>query len=245
MSRLPPHTARRPSRYDTRLLGLLVSVLFTTACSAIHSDAVRELIALEGKKINDATAQMKAFRAATEERITSLTSARADVDQALKLQQAKEHEHALIFSSNQSWRAKTGGEAHDVAYMIGRVYLADHAGLDHKVRDQFDEDFLTLRALAAQLDTSWQSMQKLQAEVEAFARKSVLASVDAALVQAIAEQVPGGTDRLDASLKKARKVNDILEKALSAGVLGGGGETGPQVRSATQDLIDLLERVKR
>lgn len=215
----------------------------TTACSAVHSDSVRELIALEGQKINGATAEMKTFRAATEQRVKDLKKAQADLDRALKQQQASEHVHALIFSSNQNLTTKSGIDAHAVTYMIGQIYLSDHIGLEKKVLDQFEADYRTLTTLADRLDTSWQSIQKLHEELEAFAKKSALASVDAALLKAVAEQVPGASQQLDAALKQARKVNEILDKALGAQSLGG--EKGEQVRSVTQDLIDLMERVKK
>jgi len=74
----------------------------TAACSAVHSDGVRELITLEGEKIAGATAAMKGFRTESDERVKALKKAQADLDLALKQQQASEHVHALIFSSNQN-----------------------------------------------------------------------------------------------------------------------------------------------
>lgn len=227
-----------------RSLALLGAVLAaTTACSAVHSDAVRELIALEGQKIKAASTQVKTFRAETDERVQALAKARADLDVALRQQQASEHVHALVFGSNQNVRSKTGVDAHAVAYMIGQIYLAEHSGLEKTVREQFEADSQTLRTLAKRLDGSWQSIQKLHAEVERFAGRSGLASVDAALLRAVAEQVTGGTEQLDASLRKARHVNELLEKALATPALGG--DRGGPIRSTTQDLIDLLDRVKR
>lgn len=226
-----------------RLVVAAAVLMTTAACSAVHSDGVRELITLEGEKITGATAAMKGFRTETDERVKALKKAQADLDLALKQQQASEHVHALIFSSNQNLSTKSGVDAHAVAYMIGQIYLSEHIGLEQKVRDQFETDYGTLAALADRLDTSWQSIKQLHDQVDAFAKKSALASVDAAFVKAVADQVPGANPQIDAALKQARRVNDVLDKALSGRTLGG--ETGQQVRSVTQDLLDLLQRVRK
>src|SRR5262245_26822112 len=99
------------------------ALTMTAACSAVHSDAVRELLALEGQKINGATAEIKTFRAATEQRVEDLKKGQADLDRALKQQQASEHVHALIFSSNQNLTTKSGIDAHAVTYMIGQIVI--------------------------------------------------------------------------------------------------------------------------
>jgi hypothetical protein len=221
----------------------VAAVMTTAACSAVHSDAVRELITLEGQKITGATTEMKKFRAETDERVKALRAAQASLDTALRQQQASEHVHALIFSSNQNLSTKSGVDAHAVTYMIGQIYLSEHIGLEKKVRDQFEEDYRTLTTLTERLATSWQSIQKLHGEVEAFAKKSALASVDAGLLKAVAEQAPGASQQLDAALKQARRVNDVVDKVIGGRVRGG--ETAQQVRSVTQDLIDLVERVKK
>jgi len=244
MSHPPNATLRARVRQASASLALAVAALTTTAaCSAVHSDAVRELIALEGQKITGATTEMKNFRAETDKRVKALQAAQADLDTALKQQQASEHVHALIFSSNQNLSTKSGVDAHAVTYMIGQIYLSEHIGLEKKVRDQFEEDYRTLTTLADRLDASWQSIQKLHGEVEAFAKKSALASVDVELLKAVADQVPGASQQIDAALKQARKVNEILDKVLSGRVLGG--EKAEQVRSVTHDLLDLMERVKK
>jgi hypothetical protein len=244
MSEPPNATLRARVRRASAGLALAVAALTTTAaCSAVHSDAVRELIALEGQKITGATTEMKSFRAETDRRVKALQEAQANLDTAFKQQQASEHVHALIFSSNQNLSTKSGVDAHAVTYMIGQIYLSEHIGLEKKVRDQFDEDYRTLTTLAERLDTSWRSIQMLHGEVEAFAKKTALASVDAALLKAVAEQAPGASQQLDAALKQARKVNEVLDKVLGSRVLGG--EKAEQVRSVTQDLIDLVERVKK
>lgn len=244
MSGRPDLVARARVRCAVVHLALAAAALLTTAaCSAVHSDAVRELIVIEGSKIDGATAEMKKFRTATQQRVAALKKGQADLDKSLKQLQASEHVHALIFSSNQNLTTKLGVDAHAVTYMIGQIYLSEHIGLEKKVRDQFEEDYRTLAALADRLDTSWQSIKKLHDEVDAFAKKSALATVDAALVKAVAEQVPGASPQLDSALKQARRVNEVLDKALSTRVLGG--DTVQPVRSVTQDLIDLLERVKK
>jgi len=244
MSRRPDPVVFVRARCAVAHLALAAAALMTTAaCSAVHSDAVRQLIAVEGEKIDGATAETKKFRDATKQRVDALKTAQANLDKSLKQLQASEHVHALIFSSNQNLTTKSGVDAHAVTYMIGQIYLSEHIGLETKVADQFDEDYRTLETLAARLDTSWQSIKKLHDEVDAFAKKSALASVDAALVKAAAEQVPGASAQLDNALKQARRFNEALDKALSARVLGG--DAGQRARSVSQDLIDLLERVKK
>src|SRR5262249_60126296 len=108
------------------------------ACRAVNGGGGREISAGEGEKRAGETDAMKGFRTETDERVKALKKAQADLDLALKQQQASEHVHALIFSANQNLSTKSGVDAHAVAYMIGQIYLSEHIGLEQKVRDQFE-----------------------------------------------------------------------------------------------------------
>src|SRR5262249_9767711 len=120
MSRRPDPVVLVRVRCAVAHLALAAAALLTTAAgSAVPRGAVRQLIAVEGEKIDGATAEMKKFRDATAQRVDALKKAQASLDKSLKQLQASEHVHALIFSSNQNLTTKSGVDAHAVTYMIG------------------------------------------------------------------------------------------------------------------------------
>jgi len=224
-------------------LAVLPALFAAGGCTSIHSGAVRDLIAIQGNKIDAATEGSKRVQAATRSRIDALKQARADLDTAMRQQQASQHVHALVFSSSQNVGSKTGIDALAVAYLVGEIYLVDVGGLEEKAAAQFDQDLDALADVAARLDTSWGALKKTQDSLSAYAAKSGLASVDAALVAAVIEQTPGTSEKADTALRAARKLNDALDQIgsvpfLRSGALGQG-------RAVTTDLIDLLERAKK
>jgi hypothetical protein len=225
------------------ILVLLPALAAAAGCTSIHSGAVRDLIAIQGRKIDEATAGSKRVQVETDARIAAIRQARANLDQALKQQQASEHVHALVFSSNQNLPAQTDTHAFALAYLVSQVYLADGGGLDEKTSAQFDQDLDALADVAARLNSSWAALKKTQDSLGAYAAKSGLASVDADLVTAVIEQVPGTSEKADTALRAAKKLNDALDQvsggpALRSGLFGRG-------RAINTDLIDLLERVKK
>ncbi len=222
---------------------VVISLITLAGCTSIHSAAVQELIAIEGRKIDAATAAARQFKEETAKRIEAMKSARADLDAGLKRQRASEHVHTLIFSSNQNVASKAGIDAYAIAYLIGQIYLADGVGLEKRVMDQFDRDFDALAELGTRIDASWASLKKIHAGIAEYSAKSALASVDPALVSAVIEQIPSASEKAETALKAARGLNEVLDRVVMVPALRMG--TLDQTRSLTIDLIDLLERVKK
>jgi len=212
-------------------------------CSSIHSDAVRDLIKREGVKIDAAQTNIDLFQRQTAERIKFMKAALKDMNERMKQVRASEAKHQLIFSSYQNITSKKGADASAVAYLIGKIYLADHDGLDRKVMDQFDEDFCALEEAAQRLAQSWKSLGSLHHQIKSYANKSALASLDPAFIAAVVEQVPAASKSLNEVLDHSRTVNDALDEAATFRFLKG--PTLQRGRSLTTDLIELLERVKK
>jgi len=229
---------QRPS-----LVIFLALLLATSGCSAVRSESVRGLIQKEGATIDRAQTNIDLFQKQTEDRVTALSEALRELTLAGKSLQQVETLHQVVFSSYQNVESKQGQDAHSAAYLLGKVYLAQYEGLQRKVLDQFDEDFCTLRDLAAQMGTSWKSVATIHHQVQRYANQSALASVDPALLAALAEQVPGSSDRIRQVLDNSRTVNEGLDEALNFSFLPG--KALGQTRSVTMDLVELLERMKK
>ncbi|MGH7232557.1 MAG: hypothetical protein ACREJU_14545 [Nitrospiraceae bacterium] len=215
-----------------------------SGCSAIHSKSVRNLIAKEGGKIREARKNFdEKVAQGTADRIIMTDKGIQSLSKSLETLRANEAAHSFIFSSYQNVSTKTGVDAQAVAYLIGTIYMAEHEGLEKKVLNQFKEDFAAMHQAKSQLSDSWKSLEVLHKRVQDYANKSVFASVDPELVDAIAQEVPGGSRSIDVVLRHSEQVNAALEEILGLGVVRSGAfERG---RSVTTDLLDLLERVKR
>jgi hypothetical protein len=114
--------------------------------------------------------------------------------------------------------------------------------LEQAVAKQFDDDFCALLEAANQVEDSWADLGRIHTLIERYADKSALASLDPKLVGAIAEQVPGGSDRLAQVLQQSSTLNDALQEAMTYQFLKT--RTLERTRSLTVDLMDLLERVQ-
>ena len=226
----------------TTAWALLLTVIFICGCSSIHSTAVKSLIAKEGEKLDAANQTATNFARATTLRIEALTNAVSSLNAAFKQQQTSELAHALIFSANQNIASKQGVDAHAVAYLIGSLYLIDQAGLENAVSDQFTQDVEALQQQARLIQQSWASLKILHQQIQGFANRSALASMDPAFVNAIAAEIPGASAEMDTVLKSAQKVNAALGTALTVGPLKTQGLE--QSQTQISDLIDLLNRVK-
>jgi hypothetical protein len=174
--------------------------------------------------------------------VDHLKSSIEDLNQSIKLTQAAEAKHSLITSTPQPVLSKTDVEAWAISYLIAKTYLAEYEGLEQAVVKQFDDDFCALLEAANQVEDSWADLGRIHTLIERYADKSALASLDPKLVGAIAERVPGGSDRLAQVLQQSSTLNDALQEAMTYQFLKT--RTLERTRSLTVDLMDLLERVK-
>lgn len=222
------------------LLGLLVAA---PGCHSIHSGSVRDLIQLEGTKIDAAQTNIDTFQKETEERITLLEKARAELHQSYKDLQTVEAKHRFVLGVFRQTTNKKGDAAYAAAYLLSLIHMAEAQGLEKAVWDQFEEDFCGLRDTANALNDSWKRTATLHAEIQRFAKKSALASVDPELVGALMDQAPGGSERIMEILDHSRTVNDALEEVVGARILRIGGLDRAQ--GMTADLVELLDRMQR
>ena len=223
-----------------------VSCLFllpAIGCHSIHSRAVRDLIQAEGGKIDAAQTNVDAFQKETEDRIKRLEEARALLHESFKSLRMQEAKHQFVVSSYRNIAAKQGEAAYAAAYLVGGLYLAEYQGLEKKVWDQFEEDFCALRDTANALNDSWKGVATLHAELQRFAGKTALASVDPELVGAILDQSPRRSERILQVLDNSRSVNDALEEVVGAGIFRA--RALESAHTFTADFVGLLDRLKK
>lgn len=227
-----------------RLASYLVLALAVcgTGCNSIQSDAVRQLIDAEAEKIALAEEKMPILESSTEQTISAFKQTLKDFDASASVLQKQEAVHSLVFSSNDNLDNKTGVDAHAVTYLIGKLYLERQAGLDRAVKEQYERDFEALREIVGSLAGSWSEVKKLHGKVVAYSRKSAFASVDADFVSAVIAEIPGGSEKIGAVLKRSKEVNEALKKVLEVDLLQSDELT--RSHSAMNDLIDLLERIE-
>jgi hypothetical protein len=233
---------RQSSTAAKRLSGI-VALALTTGCASIQSEAVRDLITTQGKHISAAKGEASAFVDETRKRTASYRNSLASMDEAFKAVQANEARQALIFSSNQNVSTKTGVDANAAAYMIAALYFADYAGLQKEVKDQFEVDFKALEDLSGRIRGSWTSLEKLHAEIEKYSKQSAIASVDPAFISALLQQTRIDSQDIDRVINASKHVNDVLSKASQIRVTQG--QTLDRSEKTLNDLIDLLDRVKK
>lgn len=222
---------------------LAIVVIFSVVgCASIHSDAVQNLIDVETEKIGQAKNDAKDFIKATDQAIKKWKESIEALNNAVQNQRKVESVHTLVFSANQNIETKDGVDAHAATYLIGKVYLADRMGLDQAVRDQFEEDFKTLKVLTKQINDSWTALDKTQKGIDTFADKSSLASVDPKVMRALIVEFKGDIEVIDKVLKRSKQVNEALKKAFGLGILEGL-DSG-RAQTVIEDVINLLERVK-
>jgi hypothetical protein len=220
----------------------VVIILAVQGCSSIGSKAVKNLIDIETEKIEAAMKNAEDFTNATDQAIENWKESVAALNDSLENQRKVESVHTLVFSANRNIETKVGVDAHAAAYLIGNIYLADRMGLEQAVRDQFEEDFETLKALAEQISDSWTALHSTQKQIDAFAEKSSIASIDPEVVRALIVAFKADTEGIDKVLKRSKQVNDALKKASGLGIIEGF-DTG-RAKTAVEDVINLLEQVK-
>lgn len=222
-------------------VGLIL--MSAVGCHSIHSDAVRELIHLEGTKIDAAQTNIDLFQKETEARIKFLEEARSSLRDSFKSLQMQEAKHHVVLSSYRNVATKKGVDAHAAAYLVGQVYLADNQELEKAVWDQFEEDFCGLRDAANALNDSWKHTAAVHAQLKRYADKSALASVDPEFVAALIDQAPGQSDRIMEIVNHSRTVNDALEEVAGARIIRM--RALDRAQTFTADLVDLLDKLKK
>lgn len=230
-----------PTPWKSIMLAV-VMIFSVLGCTSIHSNAVRNLIEVETEKIGEAKKNAKEFVKATDQAIEEWEKSVKALNNTLQNQRKVESVHTLVFSANQNIEMKDGVDAHAATYLIGEVYLADRMGLDQAVLDQFEEDLETLKALSKQISDSWTAIDKTQKEIDTFADKSSMASVDPELMRTLIVEFKGDIEVIDKVLKRSKQVNDALKKASGLGILEG--VNSGRAQTVIEDVINLLERVK-
>ena len=138
-----------------RLLSVVILFLLVTGCHSIHSRSVRDLIQLEGTKIDAAQTNIDLFQKETEARIKFLEQARSSLHESFKSLQIQETKHRFALASFRNLTTKKGDSAYAAAYLTSLIYMADAQGLEKAVWNQFEEDFCGLRDTANALNDSW------------------------------------------------------------------------------------------
>ncbi|MBS0169172.1 MAG: hypothetical protein JSR62_02360 [Nitrospira sp.] len=225
------------------MLLLALGLFMATGCHSIHSSSVRDLIQLEGTKIDAAQTNIDLFQKETETRIKYLEQARAELHEAFKSLHMQETKHRFALAAFRNLTNRKGDAAYAAAYLTGLIYMEDVQGLEKAVWDQFEEDFCGLRDTANALNDSWKQTATLHAQVHRFAKQSALASVDPEFVTALLNQAPNRSEQIMGVLNHSRTVNDALEEVVGARILRIGGLDRAQ--RYTADLVELLDRLKK
>ncbi len=225
------------------VLSMVLLILVTTGCHSIHSRSVRDLIQLEGTKIDVAQTNIDLFQKETDARIKFLEQARSSLHESFKSLQTLEATHRFALASFRNVTNKKDAAAYAAAYLMSLIYMADAQGLEKAVWDQFEEDFCGLRDTANALNDSWKQTATLHAQIQRFAKQSALASVDPEFVASILDQAPGRSEQIMGVLNHSRTVNDALDEVVGARILRVGGLARAQ--NFTPDLVGLLDRLKK
>jgi hypothetical protein len=211
-------------------------------CNSIHSGAVRDLLQAEGAKIDAAQTNIDLFQKETEARIKFLEQARSSLNESFKSLRMQEAKHQSVLSSFRNITTKKGEAAFAAAYLVGQIYMADF-GMEKAVWNQFEEDFCGLRDTANALNDSWKRTGALHTQMNTFANKSALGSVDPEFVAALIGQAPGQSGRIMEILDHSRTVNDALEEVVGARILRV--KALERAHTFTDDLVDLLDKLKK
>jgi hypothetical protein len=221
-------------------MGLILAS--AVGCNSIHSGAVRDLLQAEGAKIDATQTNIDLFQKETEARIKFLEQARSSLNESFKSLQMQEAKHQSVLGSFRNITMKKGEAAFAAAYLVGQIYMADF-GMEKAVWNQFEEDFCGLRDTANALNDSWKRTGALHAQMNTFANKSALGSVDPEFVAALIGQAPGQSGRIMEILDHSRTVNDALEEVVGARILRV--RALERAHTFTNDLVDLLDKLKK
>lgn len=111
------------------LVALLGLLLTASGCHSIHSGSVRDLIQLEGTKIDAAQTNIDTFQKETEERIKLLEQARAQLHVSFKSLQTMEAKHRFALGAFRNVTNRKGEAAFAAAYLLSLIHMADAQGL--------------------------------------------------------------------------------------------------------------------
>ncbi|HYQ44456.1 MAG TPA: hypothetical protein VER11_20880 [Polyangiaceae bacterium] len=216
--------------------------LALNACASVSSP-VKNLVQLQADKadqtVKDADKLLDDAKAKAEAFNDALTA----LDEAMQAVQAEEAKYALVFSANQNLESKSGVDATAAAYLIAQIYLAEQAGLSGNVKQQFSESGSALQEIARNWKASWLGIQKTQKLLHDYSEKSAVSAIDADFVAAVASQVPGSNERVDAILSRMKELRKVLDQASDSAL--GKGKAVAQTRSATGELVDLLDAISK
>lgn len=230
-------------RQIARVLSLGLIVVSAVGCHSVHSDAVRDLIRLEGTKIDAAQTNIELFQLETEARIKFLKQARSFLHESFKALQVQEARHQFVLGPHRNISTKKGEAAYAATYLVSQMYLADYQGLEKVLWDQFEEDLCGLRDAANALNDSWKHAAMLHAQLKRYVDKSGLASVDPEFVSALIEQAPEQSEHIMEILNHSRAVNDALEEVTGSRLFRS--RTLQRGHTFTADLVDLLDKLKK
>ena len=146
------------------ILSMIMLSLAGAGCHSIHSNSVRDLIQLEGTKIDAAQTNIDLFQKETEARVKMLEQARSFLHESFQSLQIEETKHRFVLASFRNVTNKKGDAAYAAAYLMSLLYMAEAQGLEKAVWDQFEEDFCGLRDTANALNDSWKHTATLHAQ---------------------------------------------------------------------------------
>jgi len=222
---------------------LAVATLLVCAGCASVPPSVKDLSGVERQKGEAAAKAATALSTSTKIRIQQLEQSIDALDASMQALQAEEAKYTLVFSATRDIEARKGIDATAVAYMMGKVYLADYQGLEAAVKDQLTQSENALSELSPKIVVSWKQIAALQGQIDAYANKTAFAAVDENFVAALAGQIPGASDKLADLLEKAKEINQRLDDAASLNLDIEKLRGGTRVRATLTDIIDLLQKV--
>jgi len=226
-----------------RIEHLLIAACLALAlpgCKAIHSEAVRDLVKIQGEKIDEAKANSGQFVGQTKERVQAYRKGVGDLNTAMTLTNVRESEYALVMGSNQNVQSKTQLDALAFLYQAGVIYLDTESGLQQAVLRQFEDDFAAMEVLSKQIEQSWDGLAALNAELDAHARRSSAVTADPKVIRTLIGISGVDPSLMDAAVAKSQRFNEALKKADRF----APGDSLERPAGYVDEFIDLLERVK-
>jgi len=222
----------------TAFLAVLLA-LALGGCNAIHSDAVRELVKLQGEKIDEAKSNSGQFVTQTKERVRAYKAGVTDLNNALVTTHVRESQYALVMGSNQNVQPKTQLDALAFLYQAGVLYLDTESGLQEAVLRQFEADFRAMEGLSKQIEQSWDALATLNAALAAHAKASAAGSADPQIIRTLIGISGADPALMDAAVAKSQRFNEALKK------VGRYAPRDALERPAgyVDELVDLLDRI--
>jgi len=223
---------------NTAFLATLL-VLALGGCKAIHSDAVRELVQVQGEKIDEAKRNSGQFVTQTKERVRAYKAGVADLNNALVTTNVRESQYALVMGSNQNVQPKTQLDALAFLYQAGVLYLDTESGLQEAVLRQFEADFDAMEGLSRQIEASWDGLAALNAALTAHASDSAAVSADPQVIRTLIGISGADPALMDMAVTKSQRFNEALKKVGRH----APGDALERPSDYVNELVDLLDRI--